>query len=465
MMQGRGTPPPSGEKVAVSKTLSNLNCATAEHKYNAYALLARSSTTCEVDMAYMKSSLKARPMWARLLVILASLLALPIGAQAQADKPTNVALSSPTTSSLQLSWDAYSGATGYEYQRVLPRTGSVQSIADGSATSATISGLGSSTLYGYRFRAVTNDGKSDWASVPIRYTSPNPPRDLRTICVAGTVVQITWNQPDISDVDRESAVIRPFNYEIKTDNGNWESRAAGRARQISGLSLGTAYTFHVRAVLSTSDLDSFSSEVSLDVTTSAVHIEPPTNLQTSDITSASLTLTWTASATSSVTAYEVTTDGGATWVDSGSDTSHSFTGLNPDTNYRLSVRAKSGSDVSCPADPTTVRTLSTAPTGLNASGITQTAITLTWTAADGATSYKVRRDSGDWTTLGDVVTYEFTGLTADTEYTLEVVAINNNGESDTAEITARTLPNPPPPPAPVRATRNPAAARTRDRGV
>ncbi len=93
-----------------------------------------------------------------------------------------------------------------------------------------------------------------------------------------------------------------------------------------------------------------------------------------------------------------------------------------------------------------------APTGLNTSGITQTSITLSWTQSTGATFYEVRRGTtGAFTTLGNVSTHIFTGLSAGTAYTLQVRAGNTGGTSATAQVSASTN-NVPPPPAPAAPT-------------
>ncbi|MCY4248169.1 MAG: fibronectin type III domain-containing protein, partial [Chloroflexi bacterium] len=165
-------------------------------------------------------------------------------------------------------------------------------------------------------------------------------------------------------------------------------------------------------------------------------------MRISNLTNNSVDLAWDASSTDTVSSYDVTSDGGATWVDSGSDLTHSFTNLSSNTAYRLNVRAKSGEILSCGADRAiTATTLATAPTGLTTSGITQTAITLNWTKLTGATtSYEVNGGAlTEWTDVGDVATYTFTGLTADTAYTLQVRASNNGGDSAAASVSARTL--------------------------
>ncbi len=385
-------------------------------------------------MDFKKLFPKSRLMW--LLGVLISLLALPFGVQAQ-DWPENVTYSNITTSSLTMSWDVVDGATGYEYIRRLPSDGPVQSIAGGSTSTITISGLGSATFYGFQLRTVVGNQKSNWTPVNTQYTKPKPPRNLRTICVAGTTTQVAWDAPDLSD--RNSVATPPLNYEIKINNGNWQAQSSSRGRLITQLALNTTYTFRVRALLP----NAIGDETSAQVTTEAVHIEPPTNLQTSDITSSSITLTWNASTTSTVTAYEVSSDGGATWVDSGSDLTHSFTSLNEYTSYRLRVRAKSATANSCPVIAEAAKTLSNSPTGLSTSGITQTAITLSWTKVNGVTAYKVRKDTDSWATLGDVATHQFTGLTADTTYSLQVLAVHQHGDSDIASTSAKTLINVP----------------------
>lgn len=67
-----------------------------------------------------------------------------------------------------------------------------------------------------------------------------------------------------------------------------------------------------------------------------------------------------------------------------------------------------------------------APTGLAASAITDTGFTLTWGAVSGADDYEVRIGGvSDGTTAG--LTHDFTGLTASTEYVVNVRAHGTGG--------------------------------------
>ncbi len=373
-----------------------------------------------------------------LLVILLALLVPPRGAQAQ---PGSLRMTGSTTTSVTIAWDGVGAGATYEYQQVLPRLRS--SVNVGSVTTKTITGLGHSTYYGFQIRSILNGVTSDWTGgVADGHTKPLAPPNFRATCVAGTFVELKWNAPQQSQVSLSPT---SFQYELKINSGAWQSRARSRTRKVDQLSLGTTYTFAVRTVLDRSGLAGYSDASTLTVTTAAAQVEPPTGLQTSAVSDTSVKLTWTASTTSSVS-YEVSTDG-STWVDSGSDLEHIFSGLDPETRYSLRARAKSGSSTSCAnaAPPvTTLPTAPSAPTSLQTSGISQTAITLGWSKSAGATAYKVRKDSSDsWTTLGDVATHTFSGLTANTQYTLEVIASNAGGESSAASVSARTLVNAP----------------------
>ncbi|MDE2852731.1 MAG: fibronectin type III domain-containing protein, partial [Chloroflexota bacterium] len=349
----------------------------------------------------IRSTLASRPGW--LIVILLSLLALPFSAQAQIANPPRPTFTAVTANSLTMTWATVAGATGYEWVRRLPDDRIQPSgQTDASTTSVTLTGLDPGKLYGYIVHTIVNGQKSTGSGVASQYTSPIAPRNLRAVCVAGTVAQLVWD-------DSSGATA----YEVKIDSGVWQSRGKTTSRVFSQLALNTAYTFHVRALIPVdpnfSLLEALSAESSLTVTTQAAHVDPPTNLQTSEITQSGIKLTWGASPTSGVTSYEVSVNGGA-WVDSGGDLEHSFTGLDPDTRYRLRARAKTSANTSCPASAAAVSTLPNppaAPTGLTTSGITQTAITLTWSAAARAVSYEVQGGTHtSWHSVGAALTYE-----------------------------------------------------------
>ncbi len=243
----------------------------------------------------------------------------------------------------------------------------------------------------------------------------------------------------------------------------------------------------------------------------SVHVPPAApSIYSAVAAQTSITLSWTNPSSDSAVSAEVqirpaSGSWSSSWTAADSATSHAFSGLTADTNYEMRVRAKNSATDPGPADSLTQRTLAalgapshtptststptptpvpptstptpvpptstptpvpptstptpvpptstpvpapSAPTGLSASGITQTSITLNWTKSSGATFYEVRRGTtGAFTLLGDVASHIFTGLSAGTSYTLQVRAGNTGGASSTVQTTASTN-NVPPPPAP-----------------
>lgn len=88
---------------------------------------------------------------------------------------------------------------------------------------------------------------------------------------------------------------------------------------------------------------------------------------------------------------------------------------------------------------------------LTASSVSQTGLTLTWTAATdnvGVVGYRVYQGNTLLATLGEgVLTYSVTGLTPNTQYTFKVEAGDaaNNWSTDGPSATVTTLTPPPPP--------------------
>ncbi len=84
------------------------------------------------------------------------------------------------------------------------------------------------------------------------------------------------------------------------------------------------------------------------------------------------------------------------------------------------------------------------PTNFRATGVSTSQINLTWNAVAGATSYIITSGNTQIATLpAGTVSYNHTGLTADTSYAYTIVAINGAARSATAQARGRTLPNAP----------------------
>ncbi len=182
----------------------------------------------------------------------------------------------------------------------------------------------------------------------------------------------------------------------------------------------------------------------------APRTRPPTcKPATSRITA--LPSSWTKSA--GATSYEY---GGRNeecnfgWYDIGDVNSHTFVCLASNTPFQLQVRAKNAHGVSSAATLTITTLIPPGPpepTNLQASNITHNRVTLSWDKSAGATSYEVAYSVNgifilDYTDVGDVASYTFTGLKPNTQHNISVRAINSQGPSRIVFLFIDTLPAP-----------------------
>lgn len=164
----------------------------------------------------------------------------------------------------------------------------------------------------------------------------------------------------------------------------------------------------------------------------------PTNVTLSNITTATIDATWTASTDNeAVTKYEVYANGvlnGET-----ANTNYTLTNLTPNTAYSITVLAKdianNKSGLST-AENTTTATDTTAPsipTNITISNEISTGFKINWTAStddSGVASYDIFLDG---TLIGTAQTteYQVSGLTASTSYNVTILAkdiVNNQSE-------------------------------------
>ena len=170
----------------------------------------------------------------------------------------------------------------------------------------------------------------------------------------------------------------------------------------------------------------------------------PTNLVASNITTSSLTLSWTASTDNvGVDSYLVYQNG--LQIQTISGTSVSITGLSASTTYSFYVKAKDAAgNVSAASSTVNVTTLTppdtqapTAPGSLTASGVSQTGLTLTWSASTdnvGVTQYLIYKN-GSQVGTSTTTSYAVSGLTAATTYSFYVKAKDAAGNTSAASST------------------------------
>jgi chitodextrinase len=125
------------------------------------------------------------------------------------------------------------------------------------------------------------------------------------------------------------------------------------------------------------------------------------------------------------------------------------------TPNAVSLQMLSGVVMTPLTPPTADTTPPTTPTGLAASAVSPTQISLSWAASSddvGVTGYRVYRNGALLTTLGAVTTLQNTGLSPSTTYTYTVQAVdaagNASGQSAAASATTPAAPDTTPPSMP-----------------
>ncbi|CAG0935328.1 Exoglucanase B [Thermoflexales bacterium] len=268
--------------------------------------------------------------------------------------PTNLASSSQTTTSINLTWTASTdnvGVTGYDIYRGTTLVGS------STTTSFVDSGLTPDTLYSYTVRAKDAAGHVSAASAALSVRTrtdvdtqaPSVPTNLASPSQTTTSINLTWT------ASTDNVGVTGYDiYRGTTLAGS----SATTSFVDSSLTPDTLYSYTVRAKDAAGNVSAASAALSVrtrtDVDTQAPSV--PTNLASPSQTTTSINLTWTASTDNvGVTGYDIYR--GTTLAGSSTTTSFSDTGLTADTLYSYTVRAKDAAgNVSAASTALSVRT-------------------------------------------------------------------------------------------------------------
>ena len=178
-------------------------------------------------------------------------------------------------------------------------------------------------------------------------------------------------------------------------------------------------------------------------------IPAPTNLVATTTSESTIDLTWdNVKEAESYNVYQ-----GTNLIASGiTDTKYTVENLDTETNYCFVVTAVNIVGESEDSESVCATTLKAkpAPPVVTATADSESAITLTWEAVDGALSYNVYQGTEIIASEITNTTYTITGLEAETNYCFTMTAVNETGESASSESAcATTLEAPKAPEAPV----------------
>lgn len=374
--------------------------------------------------------------------------------------PENVQITGQTQTTLDVSWDAAQNAENYRVEWADNNSPDVM-IGNATVTASpyTIPNLTAGTSYLVRVVSICANGTatSD-PGVGVGTTSPNitpcPTPDVPTFsAVTTSTVTINW-----------TAVAGASAYTVRyrrTLDGSFEPdiMVDGGVTTLDLSALISATDYEVCISSTCADPNTIPSEFACAQFTTEVITEfcqPPNNVsEPFDITANGATIFW--DAVDGVNDYEIfirkATEG--LWGDPISvigQTSYTFSGLDPATNYQVQVRSDCFGGNNPTSDPIytffTTAPVSNCPTpeGLTTSNSTTTTITASWNSSGGAIGYSVeykRLVDTDWTIATNSTTntdFVITGLEPSTDYRVRVRAICETGSvfSDPTVVNAST---------------------------
>ena len=342
-------------------------------------------------------------------------------------KPANVKASAESAAGIKVSWNAVSGATGYQVFRATSATGSFTSLGTVTTTSKVSSSLKAGTTYYYKVRAYkeVNGTKyyGAYSSVVSATTKLAVPANVKASAESTTSIKVSW-----------SAVSGATGYQVfraASADGTFTSlgTVTTTSKVSTGLKTATTYYYKVRAYKE-ADGKKIYSDYST-VVNATTKLGTVTNAKAASASATSINVSW--SAVSGATGYQVyrSTSADGTFASLGTVTATSkvSTGLKTGTTYYYKVRAykevngkkiygEYSKVVSAMPKPS-------APTGVKAVSASATSITVSWSKATGATGYEVYRSTsadGTFTKLGAVTTTgrNCAGLKTGTTYYFKV---------------------------------------------
>jgi chitodextrinase len=369
--------------------------------------------------------------------------------------PAGLRGSAASPSRINLNWTASTdnvGVTGYRVYR-----NGVLLVTLGNVIVHQDNGLTASATYSYTVQAFDAAGNASAQSTAAIVTTPaapdtvapSAPTSLAATAVSASRINLTWS----ASTDNVAVT----GYRVFRDGALLLTLGNVTAHQDSSLIAGTTYVYTVRAIDAAGNFSSHSAVASA-TTSSGLDTTPPTipaNLVGNAISPTQIDLGWSASTDNDAVAnYRLYRNG--TLAATLTSTTYQDTGRSPSTAYSYRVDAidatgnvsglSAAVPVSTPSAPDTAAP--TPPTGLGASVVSDTKIDLNWSASTdnvAVTGYQVIRSGSLLTTLGNVTTFQDTGLDPVTAYTYRVRALDAAGnmspQSNAASATTQATPD------------------------
>ncbi|MFD2098871.1 fibronectin type III domain-containing protein [Flagellimonas iocasae] len=271
--------------------------------------------------------------------------------------------------------------------------------------------------------------------------APSTITDLASSNTTTTSTQLSWS----ASTDNVGVT----NYEVFQNGISIANTGTTTGFNVTGLTPSTSYNFTVFAEDAAGNTSTVSNTAVVNTLAPPDNQAPSavTDLASSNTTTTSTQLTWSASTDNvGVTNYEVFQNG-VSIANTGTTTGFNVTGLTPSTSYNFTVFAEDAAgNTSTVSNTAVVNTLTPADnqapsaiTDLASSNTTTTSTQLSWSASTdnvGVTNYEVFQNGISIANTGTTTGFNVTGLTPSTSYNFTVFAEDAAGNTSTVSNTA-----------------------------
>jgi len=347
-------------------------------------------------------------------------------------KPNSVQINEFNDTTVTLAWSMVNGAVSYNVYRSTSENG-VYTKANTNAISTTsftdTSALQVTTYY-YKVCAVSN-GVEGTLSNPVSVTTLKAaPANVQASTVTDSSIKLTWN---VTNGASGYNIYRSVN-----SNSGYEKINTGLITSNeftdTNVSQNTAYYYKVSAIV---DNVETAQSAGIAVITRLIAV---TNVQVSSTTLTSINLTWNSvNGANNYNIYRSASESGTyNKINSTQITisSYSDMGLPSNTVYYYKICAIAGNTEGMLSDAVLASTLTPAPDNLRVSAITDSSISLAWTALNGVVGYNIYRsisENGTYTKVNSGIIsdseYTDTGVSSNSTYYYKVSAVTSNTES------------------------------------
>jgi len=253
--------------------------------------------------------------------------------------PTGVTATASGTS-IVISWNAVTNATGYRIYRSSSSTGTFAVIGTSTTTSHTDTGLSTGTTYYYKVAAYNGVREGTQSSYYSATIAPSTPTGLSTFAASTTSITISWSSV--------TGATSYYIYRSTDPSGPFTQVGTSTTNSWTNTSISTNTTYYYKVAAYNSGGESPQSSASSGQNNGSAPQTAPANLTTTASTYNSISLSWDPVSSGTITGYYIyrSSSSSGVFIYVGTTTATTYTnssGLSTGTIYFYKVAAYNSS--------------------------------------------------------------------------------------------------------------------------